>query len=282
MSLLNLVPGSDQATSESRRSRVFRPSLAEGLDCLEQRTVLSAAVAPLAAAAPVPLSITHADVTNVFVTGPGTAVATVTLSGKLDGHHVSIPGLLLPITATQAAAPAATQAGATPAATVPILNLSLQIPDLNLLGLHVRLDNCNNGPVTVSVSAVTGSPQNGGGLLGNLLGGLLGGTNSGAVTRGLTGILDGILGNLLHNGTTAGTPTSTATPTPGTPDTIPAGDTELVDLHLAPIHLNLLGLHVDTSQICLNLFADPTGGLLGGLLSGLDNALNPGGGPIVL
>ena len=46
-----------------------------------------------------------------------------------------------------------------------ILNLSLGPVDLTLLGLNVHLDNCNNGPVTVSVTAVPGA----GNLLGNLL-----------------------------------------------------------------------------------------------------------------
>lgn len=46
-----------------------------------------------------------------------------------------------------------------------ILNLSLGPVDLNLLGLTVHLDNCNNGPVTVDVTAQQGS----GNLLGNLL-----------------------------------------------------------------------------------------------------------------
>ena len=63
----------------------------------------------------------------------------------------------------------------------------------------------------------------------------------------------------------------------GTTDTIPAGDTELVDLHLGPINADILGLDITTSQICLNVFADPRGGLLGGLLSSLDNLLNNNG-----
>lgn len=48
----------------------------------------------------------------------------------------------------------------------------------------------------------------------------------------------------------------------------------VLDLELAPIHLNLLGLHVDTSPICLEITAIP-GALLGDLLCGL-----AGGGPL--
>jgi len=50
----------------------------------------------------------------------------------------------------------------------PILHLELGPVNLNLLGLLVQLDNCNNGPVTVDITAVPGP----GNLLGNLLCGL--------------------------------------------------------------------------------------------------------------
>jgi hypothetical protein len=43
----------------------------------------------------------------------------------------------------------------------------------------------------------------------------------------------------------------------------------ILNLELAPIHLALLGLHVDTSAICLDITANPAGGLLGNLLCGL-------------
>jgi len=60
--------------------------------------------------------------------------------------------------------------------------------------------------------------------------------------------------------------------TPGTP----AGNVSVLNLQLAPIHLNLLGLAVDTSAICLSISADPNGGLLGSLLAGIAGALNGG------
>jgi len=47
----------------------------------------------------------------------------------------------------------------------------------------------------------------------------------------------------------------------------------ILHLRINPIHLNLLGLHVDTSPICLNIDADPAGGLLGSLLAGLSGLL---------
>jgi len=49
--------------------------------------------------------------------------------------------------------------------TTDILHLSLGPIHLNLLGLKVDVDNCHNGPVTLDVSATSGS----GNLLGNLL-----------------------------------------------------------------------------------------------------------------
>jgi hypothetical protein len=51
----------------------------------------------------------------------------------------------------------------------------------------------------------------------------------------------------------------------------------ILDLQLGPIHLDLLGLKVDTSKICLNIAAQPGGGLLGDLLGGVANLLNKGG-----
>jgi len=55
-------------------------------------------------------------------------------------------------------------------ATTNILNLSVGPVKLNLLGLHVNVDNCANGPVTVAVTATSGP----GDLLGNLLTGVAG------------------------------------------------------------------------------------------------------------
>jgi hypothetical protein len=52
----------------------------------------------------------------------------------------------------------------------PILNLALGPIDLNLLGLDVELDDCDDGPVTVEVGAEAGAGK----LLGNLLCSLVG------------------------------------------------------------------------------------------------------------
>ena len=71
-------------------------------------------------------------------------------------------------------------------------------------------------------------------------------------------------------GHTVTTPlTLTATPS-ATPAAVP-----VLNLHLAPIHLDLLGLKVDTSAICLNITAQPgPGNLLGNLVADVANLLN--------
>jgi hypothetical protein len=61
----------------------------------------------------------------------------------------------------------------------------------------------------------------------------------------------------------------TASPNPSDPCPI-------LDLRLGPINLNLLGLVVQTSPICLTITGFSNGGLLGQLLCGLSNALNNG------
>jgi hypothetical protein len=52
----------------------------------------------------------------------------------------------------------------------------------------------------------------------------------------------------------------------------------VLDLMLGPIDLTLLGLEVETSQICLEITADRNGGLLGQLLCSLGNLLNQNAG----
>jgi len=91
------------------------------------------------------------------------------LNTLLNGLTGLLNGLLGNLTAPAALGTAAGTVGQ-PALTTNILHLSLGPVDLNLLGLNVHADNCNNGPITVDVNAVSGP----GNLLGNLLNGLLG------------------------------------------------------------------------------------------------------------
>jgi len=186
-----------------------------------------------------------------------------------------------------------------------ILDLALGPVDLNLLGLRVHLDDCNNGPVKVDISAQPGA----GNLLGNLIGGLahLLDTNAGtpALRRQiklladdvksllaaaakrltplipltinsvtLTGVDNGVL-QLVANATGPG---GQAVPIPLTlTNTTPNSDTPILDLHVGAIHLDVLGLKVDTSEICLNLTAQSgSGNLLGNLLGGIAHLLDQG------
>lgn len=77
-------------------------------------------------------------------------------------------------------------------ATGNILHLSLGPVDLNLLGLNVSLDNCNNGPVTVDITAESGPGK----LLGNLLNSvshlLDGPANGHAIANALNRVADAI------------------------------------------------------------------------------------------
>ena len=84
-------------------------------------------------------------------------------------------------------------------------------------------------------------------------------------------VVDGVL-------TATGTVTGTIAGMPFTTDItnfavelVPGeeGVCTILDLELAPIDIDLLGLHVDTSAICLTLTAMEGGGLLGDLLCGL-------------
>jgi hypothetical protein len=53
-------------------------------------------------------------------------------------------------------------------------------------------------------------------------------------------------------------------------------DCPILNLELGPIHLDLLGLNVDTSRICLDIIAHQGEGLLGDLLCGVANLLDGG------
>lgn len=76
-----------------------------------------------------------------------------------------------------------------------ILDLVVGPLDLNLLGLMVSLDDCEDGPVQVCVSASRGQ-----GLLGDLLVGLLGGGLLGDLGLGNLGLLEDLLGAILGGG----------------------------------------------------------------------------------
>jgi hypothetical protein len=161
-----------------------------------------------------------------------------------------------------------------------ILNLSLGPVELNLLGLVVILDDCEGGPVTVDITAVEG-----GGLLGDLLCGIAGLLDSGvdldtvlagltdAELAELTGAIEDVLNAVLDEVLMANVlaeHVAAASHQQGC---------DILTLQIPEgIHLNLLGLQVDTSGICLDIHAERgQGNLLGNLLCSLAHLLdNPG------
>lgn len=153
-----------------------------------------------------------------------------------------------------------------------ILNLSLGPVHLDLLGLVVDLDNCDGGPVTVDLVAVEG-----GGLLGDLLceltgllDGGLGGLTNGQLTEltdSLTNILNLVLGQVVNSGVVTSHQA-------GAQHT--QGICDILNLEVENgIQLNLLGLNITTSPICLDVYAQRgSGNLLGNLLCSVVNLLN--------
>jgi hypothetical protein len=273
--------------NRTRRPKVHRATLI--MEDLEGRLVLNAAVPSVAAhaaahvQAPVKPSIdslvqlTNFTINSVSAQG-GQLVASATATLNVLGHEITRTINNIPLTLTGSPATSST--------TCDVLNLTLAPVNLSVLGLNVSLDNCAGGPITVSITGndapgnllgnlvcdVAGLLDNGG-LLGGVLGGLSG-SNLSALESGLTGVLNGVIGQLLSS-TASG---ATAAASPVTAAATPAGATDILNLHLDPIHLNLLGLEVDTSAICLDVNAQPgPGNLLGNLLGSLTHLLDNSG-----
>lgn len=164
------------------------------------------------------------------------------------------------------------RANAAADAACPILNLSLGPIHLDLLGLNV-----DTSPICLDVTAVPGS----GALLGNLLCGIAnllnGGLSQSAVLAGLSptelATLDSGLTQLLNQAVFIPLTSS---------DAAISATCNVLSLAIGPVDLNLLGLRVELDNcnngpVTLDITADPTGGLLGGLLCAVANLLNGSG-----
>ncbi|HEX6985772.1 MAG TPA: hypothetical protein VF170_10355 [Planctomycetaceae bacterium] len=230
-------------------------------ETLEDRIVLSA----VAATSPI-ATITDVTVNDVAVVD-NQLVANATVTGNVLGtdftRDVQIP---LQLGATDGGEGACD-----------VLNLSLGPLNLDVLGLQVDLDDCAGGPVTVDITGVEGE----GNLLGNLIcdiagllddGGLLdlGGltdTELDTLTSGLTEILNGVFDKLFASGSGGDTAAAAAQDS--------GGSTDILNLELGATTLDLLGLVVETSDICLNVTADQgSGNLLGNLLGSIARLLD--------
>ena len=160
---------------------------------------------------------------------------------------------------------------------------------LGSLALLLGSSACSDAPPTAPDSSLTApaaaAPKARGPLTLPVTGTLPGGTFVGDAT--ITGI-DFVDGVLTATGTLTGTATAggTATPISGQAFTAPTGllspDTpgacDILFLDLGPIHLDLLGVDVDLSQIILDLDAIPgSGNLLGNLLCAVSGLLDQTG-----
>ncbi len=89
------------------------------------------------------------------------------------------------------------------------------------------------------------------------------------------GTLTGKLGNRTVKQTNVAIPVSMGSSSPLAAHA--AATCQILNLVLGPLHLNLLGLHVDLNQVVLNITGQTGAGqLLGNLLCGVANLLNPG------
>ena len=142
-----------------------------------------------------------------------------------------------------------------------LLTVTVKPIDLNLLGLEVQTD-----PITVTVSTQGGDGK----LLGNLLTGITSLLNTQNVSNALNNVLSTTVDlvnsvSLTVNGVGS-----------GSFDTAAASVIPVLDLFVAPVHLDLLGAVVDTSPIHLTVTAHSGDGLvLGNVIAELANLFNP-------
>jgi len=266
----------------------FRPTV-EGL---EAREVLAASSLVPPALCPAVVSQLQAqsnllenldiNITDISIDqATNQILATFDLTGTLAGQDFTLNDLQLPINAS-----ILENAGEE----CSILHLELEIPDLNILGLHVQLDDCDNGPVVVDIFGVEGA-----GLLGDLLcglageGGLLGDLLEGLtddeladLTENLTDVLNDLLDQILGGagGLTAAQHGGGQGQGQGQGQGR-GGRCDLVNLEIPEgLNLNVLGLMVETSPICLDIYAQRGDGILGNLLCSVNNLLDNPGNPL--
>ncbi|HYH67793.1 MAG TPA: VCBS repeat-containing protein, partial [Urbifossiella sp.] len=172
----------------------------------------------------------------------------------------TLAGLSLPTVVTPPVDPP-------PASTDALVILHLNPLDINLLGLEI-----DSSPITVTVSVEQGSGK----LLGNALTIASNLVNLPAVSDALNNVLAGVV-NLLNTASLAITETVAAGEFTSSPTGIPDGTvTSVLSVHVAPVHLNLLGAVVTTSPIDLTIQARTGSGLvLGNVLTALANLFNP-------
>ncbi len=155
-----------------------------------------------------------------------------------------------------AGAEGGTLSGATPAPQQ-LLQIELAPRDINLLGLQVASD-----PIVVTLSAQGGDAK----LLGNLLGAVSTLVNFEGVEAALNNALGTVVG-LVNSVDLTLPPDAVGS---GVFDSSAAASTEVLDVYVAPVTLDLLGLVVTTSPIHLTITANAGEGLvLGNVVTAL-------------
>jgi hypothetical protein len=210
------------------------------------------------AATLLPLTINSVNITGVA----NNALQLVANATTATGKSVQIP---------------LTLANTTPDPVTPILDLIVGAIHLNALGLHVDTSNiCLNitaqsdpgnllGNLLTDVSNLLNQGLNLNQLLGNLTSGQLS-----SLSSGLSGLLNGAVGAI---GSTANAATGGASVTS-------TGTTQILNLSLGPVNLDLLGLQVSLDNcaggpvtVAISAQSGP-GNLLGNLLGGLSHLLD--------
>lgn len=215
-----------------------------------------------------------------------------------NGHlvaHITVHGTVQDATGTHAVSQIVATVPATVTGTCQVLTLTLGPVHLNLLGLVIDLVGPNNGPITLTITAQQGS----GLLLGNLVCAIANLLNQGGPPGAIAKLLNELIGllqkvlngltstfaagpnnTLIQNVAISGTAVATTTATITATAPITTGTCPVLALTLGPLHLNLLGLVIDLSQVNLSITArSGAGNLLGNLVCGIANLLN-GGAPM--
>ena len=147
-----------------------------------------------------------------------------------------------------------------------VLNLTLGPLHLALLGLIVDINQVN----------LTITADSNGGLLGSLLCGLAGGGGILGTATNAAKLTSAAQQSGLSTGPGYTVPLIGAVSTGSVGTQSAQAVCTVLDLTLAPLDLNLLGLMVHLSQVHLLVTADPAGGLLGSLLCSLAGGVPTG------
>ncbi len=142
-----------------------------------------------------------------------------------------------------------------------LATVTLKPLDLNLLGLEVQ-----SSPITVTISAKSGNGE----ILGNLINSVGSIVDTSQATKALNNVLSTAVD--LVNSVNLSLPGIG----PGSFDTATASTTQVMELFVAPIHTDTLGVQVDTSPVRLTISAHAGSGLvLGNAMAALSNLFNP-------